>query len=169
MPWYDVFRRSTRALVASALPQLPGPPALTAAAAAPKGPQAQFLRHTDKWQNEVWGYYDNLGEFNYGVWWLSNMLSRVRLRAARLQPDVDEPDIQTSGPAAELMMNFGGGVTGQAQLMKRLTVGLSVPGECYLIGEQEGKVEKWKNDGDDEGGRMMAMMEVVILFIYLYV
>jgi hypothetical protein len=150
MPWYDVFRRSSPALMASALPQLPGPPALTAAAAAPKGPQAQFLRHTDKWQNEVWGYYDNLGEFNYGVWWLSNMLSRVRLRAARLQPDVDEPDIQTSGPAAELMMNFGGGVTGQAQLMKRLTVGLSVPGECYLIGEQEGKVEKWMVRSVDE-------------------
>jgi hypothetical protein len=124
--------------------------ALTAAAAQPKTAAAQFLRHTDKWQNEVWAYYDNLGEFNYGIWWLSNMLSRVRLRAARLQPDVDEPDIQTDGPAADLMMNFGGGVTGQAQIMKRLTVQLSVPGECYLIGETEGKTEKWMVRSVDE-------------------
>jgi hypothetical protein len=150
MPWYDAFRRSSPALTAAGLPQAPPPPALTAAAAEPKGPTAQFLRHTDKWQNEVWAYYDNLGEFNYGVWWLSNMLSRVRLRAARLQPDVDEPDIQTDGPAAEMMMNFGGGVTGQAQLMKRLTVQLSVPGECYLIGETVGKTEQWMIRSVDE-------------------
>lgn len=151
MSWYDVFRRSSTALVAAGLPQAPPPEALTAAAAAPKSPAAQFLRHTDKWQNEVWAYYDNLGEFNFGIGWQASMLSRVRLRAARLQPDVDEPDIQTEGPAAELMMNFGGGVTGQAQIMKRLTVQLQVPGECYLIGEEQAdKTEKWMVRSVDE-------------------
>jgi hypothetical protein len=151
MPWYDVFRRSSPALTAAALPPAPPPAAsLTAAASPPKGPTAQFFRHTDKWQNEVWGYYDNLGEFNYGVWWLSNMLSRVRLRAAKLQPDVDEPDITTDGPAAELMMRFGGGTTGQSQLMKRITVQLSVPGEGYLIGEDRDGVEKWMVRSVDE-------------------
>lgn len=148
MPWYDVFRRSSPALTASALPLGPAP--LTAAAAPPKGPQAQFLRHTDKWQNEVWAYYDNLGEFNFGVGWQASMLSRVRLRAAKLQPDADEPDIQMEGPAAEMMMAFGGGVTGQAQLMKRLTVQLQVPGECYLIGETQGKTEQWMVRSTDE-------------------
>ncbi len=117
--------------------------ALTAAAAPPKGPAAQFLRHTDKWQNEVWGYFDNLGEFNFGVGWQAAMLSRVRIKAAKLQPDTDEPEIVDKGPAAELMMNFGGGVTGRAQLMKRLTVQLQVPGEGYLIGETVGKSEQW--------------------------
>jgi hypothetical protein len=145
----DVFRsRGVTALAASAAPG--PPPSLTAAAAPPKGPQAQFLRRPDKWQNEVWGFYDTLGEFNYGVWWLANMLSRVRLRAARLQPDVDEPDIVDKGPAAELMKNFGGGVTGQAQIMKRLTVQLSIPGEGYLVGEAENKAEKWMVRSVDE-------------------
>jgi hypothetical protein len=124
--------------------------ALTAAAAPPKGPAAQFLRHTDKWQNEVWGYFDNLGEFNFGIGWQAAMLSRVRLKAARLSPDTDEPEIIHDGPAAELMMNFGGGVTGRAQIMKRLTVQLQVPGECYLIGEQDDKVEKWMVRSVDE-------------------
>ena len=145
MALLDVFRG--RGVAADAPPV---PTALTAAAAPPKGPAAQFLRHTDKWQNEVWAYFDNLGEFNFGVGWQAAMLSRVRLKAAKLQPDVDEPDIQTEGPAAELMMRFGGGVTGQAQLMKRLTVQLQVPGEGYLIGEQDGKSEKWMVRSVDE-------------------
>lgn len=153
-----IARPGQRAVTASAMPeprtrtgssgQLPD--ALTAAAAAPKGPEAQFIKRTEKWQSEVWAYFDSLGEFNYGVWWLSNMLSRVRLRAARLQPDVDEPEIQMKGTAAELMMRLGGGVTGQAQLMKRLTVQLAVPGEGYLIGEQEGKRERWQVRSIDE-------------------
>lgn len=148
MSVFDVFRgRGVAALAASGTPE---PLSLTAAAAPPKGPQAQFLRHPDKWQNEVWGYYDTLGEFNYGVWWLSNMLSRVRIRAAKLQPDQDEPEIVTTGPAAELMMNFGGGVTGQAQIMKRLTTQLSIPGEGYLIGEVKNGVEQWMVRSVDE-------------------
>jgi hypothetical protein len=145
--WYHAITRPGAAVTASGAPV---PPALTAAAAPPRGPQAQFLRHTDKWQNEVWGFYDNLGEFNYGVWWLSNMLSRVRLRAAKLQPDTDEPEIIDDGTAADLMNDFGGGVTGQAQIMKRLTVQLSVPGEGYLVGEEKNGQEQWMVRSVDE-------------------
>jgi hypothetical protein len=145
MAWKPFGRNTPAAVTAAA-----APPSLTAAAAKPKDTSAQFLRHPDRWQNEVWAYYDNLGEFNYGVWWLSNMLSRVRLRAAKLQPDVDEPDIVNEGPAAELMMSLGGGVTGQAQLMKRLTVQLSIPGEGYLIGEQQNGKERWQVRSVDE-------------------
>lgn len=154
-----IARPGQSVLVASARPGTPPdeplsagqlPQALTAAAAAPRGPGAQFIRHTERWQDEVWRYYDNLGEFNYGVWWLSNMLSRVRLRAGRLQPDTDEPEIAPDGPAAQLMMRLGGGVGGQAQLMKRLTVQLQIPGEGYLIGEQNGGREQWQVRSVDE-------------------
>ncbi|MER7488724.1 proline-rich domain-containing protein [Streptomyces sp. NPDC126497] len=148
MPWYDVFRG--RGVTNPAPLPTPPPDALTAAAAEPPGPETKFLRRTEKWQEEVWRFHETLGEFNYGVWWLSNMLSRVRLRAARLQPDSDEPEIVTSGTAADLMMLFGGGVTRQAQLMRRLTVQLSLPGEGYLVGEQDGKVERWQVRSVDE-------------------
>ncbi|MFH8805229.1 proline-rich domain-containing protein [Streptomyces sp. NPDC017936] len=148
MPWYDVFRGRT---VHAPVP-LPAaePDALTAAAAEPRGPETKFLRRTEKWQEEVWRFHETLGEFNYGIWWLSNMLSRVRLRAARLQPDTDEPEIVTSGTAAELMMRLGGGVAGQAQIMRRLTAQLSLPGEGYLVGETVGKVERWQVRSVDE-------------------
>src|SRR4051812_37113549 len=144
MPWYDVFRGRA--------PEPPAavPEALTAAAAPPRGPEAQFLRSSEKWQNEVWRFHDTLGEFNFGIGWQASMLSRVRLRAARLQPDSDEPEIQATGPAADLMMRLSGGVGGQAQLMKRLSVQLSLPGEGYLVGETVGKTERWQVRSVDE-------------------
>lgn len=131
-------------------PRPTAPPALTAAAAPVQAPRDELLRHPDAWQNEVWAYHDSLGEFNYGVWWLSNMLSRVRLRAAKLAPGADEPEIHDTGPAAELMMRLGGGPGGQAQLMKRITVQLSVPGEGYMVGEERDGVEKWMVRSVDE-------------------
>lgn len=161
MPWYDAFRRRTPARPVPAAP--PPPAALTAAAAPPRGPEAQFLRNTEKWQHEAWRYYDTLGEFNFGVSWQANMLSRVRLRAARLRPGSDEPEIVSSGPAAECMMRLRGGVAGQAQLMKRLTVQLAVPGEGYLVGETRGAVEQWQARSVDEvrvaGGRYQVIDE----------
>ncbi|MGY5627474.1 proline-rich domain-containing protein [Streptomyces sp. UC1A3] len=148
MPWYDVFRG--RGVHSPApLPTQP-PESLTAAAAEPPGPETKFLRRTEKWQEEVWRFHDTLGEFNYGVWWQSNMLSRVRLRAARITPESDEPEIVTTGTAAELMSRLGGGTAGQAQLMKRLTVQLSLPGEGYLVGETVGKAERWQVRSVDE-------------------
>lgn len=162
MPWYDAFRRRS---VVGPLPAAE-PSALTAAAAPPRGPEAQFLKKTERWQNEVWRYHENLGEFNFGVDWLGNMVSRVRLRAARLQPDTDEPEIVTAGPAADLMMLLGGGVSGQAQLMKRLAVQLSLPGEGYLVGETVGKVEQWQVRSADEirsqGRKYQVMDENVV-------
>lgn len=149
MPWYDAFRR--RSVVSSAPPAAASEPdALTAAAAPPRSPETQFLRTTERWQNEVWRFHDTLGEFNFGVGWQAAMLSRVRLRAARLQPDSDEPEIVTTGTAADLMMRLSGGVGGQAQLMKRLSVQLSLPGEGYLIGETVGKLEQWQVRSVDE-------------------
>ena len=146
MPWYDVFRG--RGVTAPA-PQ-PPPEALTAAAAPPPGPETKFLRRTEAWQEEVWRFHETLGEFNFGVGWQASMLSRVRLRAARLQPDTDEPEIVTSGTAADLMMLFGGGVAGQSQIMRRLTVQLALPGEGYLVGEQDAKMERWQVRSVDE-------------------
>lgn len=165
MAWYHAITRpGQRSLTASASPPAPDEPqAVTAAASPAKGPQAQFIRHPDAWQNEVWDFHDGLGEYNYGVWWLSNMLSRVRLRAAKLKAGSDEPEIQSTGPAAELMMRLHGGVSGQAQMMKRLTVQLSVPGEGYLVGETEGKRESWKVRSVDEvraqSGKYQVMNE----------
>lgn len=131
-------------------PPMPDPAALTAAAVPAEAPLAQFIRHPDRWQNELWGYFDTEGEFNYGVQWLANMCSRVRLRAAKVDPGSDEPVLQDDGIATEIVAALGQGVGGKSEIMKRLTVQLSVPGECYLIGETVSGVEHWQVRSIDE-------------------
>lgn len=141
MPWKQRRHRqhqARRALTAAADIIQPRPllePARTTA--------RSLVRTPDEWQREVWDFYDVLGEFRQGVTWKANMLSRVRLRAAKIVPIQDEPEIVDQGPAHEIIRELAGGVGGQAQLMSGFAVYLSVPGECWLVGETINGVNKW--------------------------
>jgi len=129
MPWYAPWRSQDQ----------PDDRALTAAATIVAKPRGPLMKTDETWQREAWEFFDGLGEFNTGVNWLAAMMSRVRLRAALLDPDLDEPSISDVNPtdlAAQLLRDLAGGVGGQAQLMRGLTTQLSVPGEGYLVGEQ---------------------------------
>lgn len=152
MPWYDVLPAvlTGRRSEPPAVPAAPEPSALTAAAVPAAAPFAQNIRVTDRWQNEAWTYYDTLGEFRYGVNWLANMMSRVRLRAGELDPSEDEPVILDDGLAAMIMAQLGNGIGGRSEIMRRLTVQLSVPGEGYLIGETVDGVSRWQVRSVDE-------------------
>lgn len=119
-----------------------------------------------EWQKEAWDFYHAMGEYWYGVTWKASAMSRVRLVAAKLSPGGDEPEIlrddqvddpgegTSTGPNAEttlpkskltdqdrqvvqIVERFGGGIGGQARIMKSLTVQLTVPGEGFVIGEQK--------------------------------
>lgn len=162
MPWYDVLPGVLTGRVAATQP-VSEPPALVAAAVPALAPLAQNIRVPDRWQNEAWTYYDTLGEFRYGVNWLANMLSRVRLRAGELDPSEDEPIILDSGLPAMIMSQLGNGMGGRSEIMRRLTVQLSVPGEGYLIGETVDGVSTWQVRSVDEvraqGGQYQVMDE----------
>lgn len=95
------------------------------------------LFQDEAWQDEAWGFMDSLGEFNFGVTWLSQSLSRVRLLAAEQAPGGDEPVPLEAGPAVDLIEQLGGGIAGRAALMESLGVQLSVPGEGWLVAERE--------------------------------
>jgi hypothetical protein len=119
----------------------PAPPQapITAAARtyqATQGTSQDRVFAYESWQQEAWGFFDNLGEFRYGVEWLSAALSRVRLTAAELVPGGEEPKPLTEGPAAQLVEALGGSVAGRATLMKSLAAQLSVPGEGWLVAER---------------------------------
>lgn len=116
-------------------------------AAVPLTAAAQVLTGTDtgpltyhgfgrRWQDEAWSFYESLGEFNYGVEWFGEALSRVRLNAAVVRKGGDEPELLDSGPAADLIAGLVGGTDGQSQLLRSLAVHLSVPGDGYLVGRQ---------------------------------
>lgn len=151
MAWYHAFsRRGTptpKPLPTRAEQQ---PNALTAAAAPVTSPRTELIRNTDSWQEEAWGYHEDLGEFRYAVDWESKRLSRVRLYAAKLEPGADEPVRAKAGTAVDLMTNMAGGVAGQATIMNGLGTQLSVPGEGYVIVENVGGIEQWSVRSTDE-------------------
>ncbi|MEU9670398.1 hypothetical protein AB0E25_33460 [Streptomyces bobili] len=148
MAWYDVFSRR-----GTPMPKpfpTPAPNAITAAAAPVASPRTELIRNTDGWQEEVWGYHDTLGEFRYATDWEAKRLSRVRLYAAKLEPDADEPVRANAGTGVDLMTAFAGGPAGQAQIMSGLATQLRVPGEGYLIVENVGGIEQWSVRSIDE-------------------
>jgi hypothetical protein len=102
------------------------------------------------WQDELWGYYDTLGEFFISVTWRAYMISRVRLRAGRLKSGSDEPEIMDKGPAADLVNTFAGGTIGQVSLLRKLSVLLDVPAEAWLVGETRNGKEVWRIHSNDE-------------------
>jgi hypothetical protein len=125
-----------------ALPHsLNGSRPLTAAAQLTSSVDIQRPLQYESWQDEVWSFYENLGEFNYGVEWFGEALSRVRLTAAMITPGGDEPEIIDSGPVADLITNLVGGTDGQAQMLRSLGVQLSVPGDAYFVGREVSEVD----------------------------
>jgi hypothetical protein len=147
--WYHFGLKAVPAGSGSA-PQTAVVEPVTAAAYQVPAPRAELVKKPERWQNEAWGYFDTLGELNYGVLWLANMMSRVRLRAGQMEPGNDEPSLLDTGPAAELMAKLGNGIGGKSEIMRRLTVQLSVPGEGYLIGETINGVDRWQVRSVDE-------------------
>jgi hypothetical protein len=157
MPWYNALGFGRRSL-------MPEAPSLTAAASIISEPRPPLMKPVENWQREAWDFYDELGEFNFAITWLGNMMSRVRLRAAHLDPDLDEPsisDVPSDSLPAQLMRDIAGGVGGQAQMMRNLVVQLSVPGDGYLIGEQLGSVYRWSVRSADEVRATLGKFQVV--------
>jgi hypothetical protein len=161
MPWYSVFTGQAPTPRAAPRPPVKSERALVAAAAEVISPTSSLMVKPSAWQNEVWDFYDDLAEFNYGVTWLSNMLSRVRLRAAKIVPGSDEPVFQEEGAGVEILAKLADGAGGQAQLMRMLAIQLSAPGEGYLIGEVLNGVETWQVRSMEEVRAQNEQFEVV--------
>ena len=107
MPWWtpqELIRR--RALTAAAQIVVPtSTPTIDQPAQIPAG--RPLYRTADSWQREVWDFYDTSGEFRQGVTWKANMLSRVRLRAAKIQDVQDEPEIVTASAPLDIRYPCG--------------------------------------------------------------
>lgn len=103
-----------------------------------------YLRHSRSahgWQNEAWRFYDTIGEFRYACDWVGSMLAKATLYAA--QESQDGPSLIRKGPVAQVVSELYGGPEGQAEMLRQIGIHFTVAGECYLLGWQEGDVEKW--------------------------
>lgn len=142
MAWWNFWRSES--------PESVDRKSLTAAAMIIKAARERIVPSNDSWQRELWDYYDELGEFRYAVTWKSQMISRVRLRAARIVPGRDEPEILDSGRVVELVAELNGGIGGQSELLESIAVQLDVPGEGYLVGETIKNKNIWQVRSLDE-------------------
>lgn len=167
MAWWKVWGRTPRAVeAASAESQSITALALTAAAQVISSPSVGARRVVPKystWQDELWDYYESLGEFNIAVTWRSYMMSRVRLRAARIKPDADEPEIIDNGVAADLVNELFDDASGQAEMLGTLSVMMDVPAECWLVGEASNATgkNKWRVVSSDEIRRRGRGYEII--------
>lgn len=123
-------------------PAKPVPNALVASAARVTAARlrSRLMVEQKGWQQEAWAFYDTVGELRYAVDWIGRALSRATLVPARQASRGEEPERleDTDTPTAhEVLEAFAGGTSGQGQLLARLGVHLSVPGDSYLIGEDE--------------------------------
>lgn len=138
--------------------------ALTAAAQLTSSVAIQRPLQYESWQDEVWAFYENLGEFNYGVEWFGEAMSRVRLNVAVVTPGGDEPKVIDSGPAVELIAKLNGGTDGHSALLRSLAVQLAVPGDAYLVGREvtEADIQAGTllDAEEDENGRVWTIQPV---------
>jgi len=137
--------------------------ALTAAASnvQTRTASSSFIPSSESWQNEVWGYYDTLGEYRYGVDWKARMMSRTRLYAARIDPTQDEPiRLDDNSVAIQLVSRLGGAVD-QPSLLSDISTQLDVPGEGFVIAEMIDGVENWFVRSRDEVRKRSGVFEIV--------
>jgi hypothetical protein len=127
----DLVRRAVRP------PTRPDP--LVAAARSYRAAQVDIANdpfHYDSWQKEAWHYWRTMGEVWYGLDWRSRAISRVRLTAAEMVPGGEEPEMLDTGPAAELVESFYGGIAGQSAFLRSIATHTDVPGEGWLVAER---------------------------------
>lgn len=114
------------------------PEVLTAASQALLGASRQQYAITYKsWQEELWAYTKSVGEYASVMNWFSAAVSRMHLRAAIWHPELREPELVDSGPAADLVqdlvLNAKGGET---QFLRKWAQQLLVPGVGVFLAEE---------------------------------
>ena len=147
------------------LPTADGParPLTSLVAAARKISGTKMKRSTpERWQEEAWDLYDEVGELRFVTNSLANSISRARIFAAKLPMGDDEPSpIEGDGEedtaddlvAATTVRSIGGGTLGRSELLRRLAVQMFVPGDGYIVGLPSGVLDRSapRDDADPEG------------------
>lgn len=112
---------------------------VTVASATVMGGRTRIHRgiSSENWQDELWAHYDNVGELRYASHWLAAAVSRCTLYIAEAPEDGDEPtpaEIPDAEPAKAALRDLHSGQIGQAEMLRRMALHLSVPGETFLVG-----------------------------------
>ena len=89
----------------------------------------------EAWQEDAWDMYDLVGEQRFLVTTLANRASQARFHVGTLPEDpTDDIEVVEDGPAADLFKTMYGQGSSFTQMIKRMVVNLSMPGDVYIIG-----------------------------------
>lgn len=85
--------------------------------------------------NLGWYFYERIPELRYIARYVANSLSMARLYIGKVENDPYNPkEVGERHPARKLLENFAGGTIGQAELLDRLGLHLTVAGDSILAG-----------------------------------
>src|SRR5699024_7081198 len=102
--------------------------------------RAQIRRtiSTSSWLQELCDFYNTIGTLRFVIWWLANAVPRCGLYIVTFSgaesPTPIEGTSADEQTAQGLLDALHYGPVGQAEMLRRITLHLSIPGESYLIG-----------------------------------
>ena len=101
--------------------------------------QVRRIGRRQPWQQEAWQLYEQVGELGFAAQWLGRALSRCHLVVAKADNhgSGDPVPADDSGAAGELLTRLHEGSGGLGEMLRRMAIHLSVPGETYLIGMEQ--------------------------------
>lgn len=113
------------------------PAALTASAVSypgkGKSKSAQRAGSHDSWQKEAWAYYDRVGELRYGSNWVANIASQAFLFAGKRDEHGNVVQSDSTATETRVLNSLFGGPEGQSQMLRSMTLHLTVAGEVYCL------------------------------------
>jgi hypothetical protein len=89
-------------------------------------------RLVQPWQARAMSYYDLVPEVKFAAQFYSQLLRKVRLFPARIDPETQEPEEITDGPALEVFNRITDRAGGRAELQGQYGKLKFLIGECYL-------------------------------------
>lgn len=97
----------------------------------------QYALQYKTWQDELWNYFDTVGEFAGVMHWFAAGFSRMHLRAGVWRPELKEPELLEEGSAVEivnqLVTNAKGG---ESQYLRTWALHLGIAGVGYFVAEE---------------------------------
>jgi hypothetical protein len=93
---------------------------------------------TQGWQAEAWRFYDIIGEFRYAASWVGNLISKASLFPTK------NGEITTDTLAVQAIKELYGGPEGQAEMLRKLGVHLTVAGEGYVVAFDDTSSADWE-------------------------
>lgn len=100
---------------------------------------------TAEWQEESWGYFDDVGEIKYSMWFFGNVMAKLRLYPAiRSLEDPEAPPVPLSDPKSGVspqlaarcqleLERLKGPLGGLSEIIRELNMNLELAGEAYLV------------------------------------